>query len=81
MVINKIIKTQPKGRLMARYSKKAQETIKKIMAEYKEGNLMSGHGGRPVTNRRQAIAIGLSQARKKGEVAPPRRTEWNNEEN
>ena len=56
---------------MARYGKKAQETVKEVMEEFKEGVLKSGKGGKKVTNRKQAVAIGLSEARKKGAKVPP----------
>ena len=58
---------------MAKYSKKAQEKIEEVMHEFKEGTLTSGKKGKngKVTNRKQAIAIGLSEARKKGAKVPP----------
>ncbi len=56
---------------MARYGKKAQETVKEEMHKYKEGELKSGKSGKTVKSRKQAIAIGLSEARKKGEKVPP----------
>ena len=60
---------------MARYSKKGQETVKEVMEEFKEGVLKSGKGGKKVTSRKQAVAIGLSEARQKGaRVRPPRRS-------
>jgi len=49
---------------MAKYSKKAGEKVKKAMHEKKEGTLKSGRSGKKVTSRKQAIAIGLSEARK-----------------
>ena len=49
---------------MARYSKGSQEKVKKVMDEMKEGRLKSGRSGKKVTSRKQAIAIGLSEARK-----------------
>jgi hypothetical protein len=55
---------------MARYSKESQNKVKKVMDEMKEGKLKSGHGGKKVTNRKQAIAIGLSEARDKGYKVP-----------
>jgi hypothetical protein len=54
---------------MAKYSKKSQEKVKKVMDEYKHGKLKSGHGGK-VKSRKQAIAIGLSEARKAGAKVP-----------
>lgn len=56
---------------MARYSKKSQDTVKEVMEEFKEGKLKSGRSGKKVTNRKQAVAIGLSEARKKGAKVPP----------
>ena len=55
---------------MARYSKESQNKVKKVMDEMKEGKLKSGRSGKKVTNRKQAIAIGLSEARKKGYKVP-----------
>jgi hypothetical protein len=55
---------------MAKYSKKAQQKVKRSMEEMKEGKLKSGRSGRKVTNPKQAIAIGLSEARKKGAKVP-----------
>ena len=56
---------------MARYSKKSQEEVKEKMHEMKRGELKSGRSGQKVTNPRQAIAIGLSEARKEGAKVPP----------
>jgi hypothetical protein len=55
---------------MARYSKESQNKVKKVMDEMKEGKLKSGRSGKKVTNRKQAIAIGLSEARDKGYKVP-----------
>ena len=56
---------------MARkYSSKAQKEVKKAMHERKEGTLKSGRSGKKVTSRKQAVAIGLSKARKKGARVP-----------
>ena len=55
---------------MAKYSKASQQKVKKVMDEMKEGKLKSGQSGKKVTNRKQAIAIGLSEARKKGYKVP-----------
>ncbi len=57
---------------MARYGKAAGRKVKKAMHEYKRGRLGSGRGGR-AKSRKQAIAIGLSQARKRGAKVPRRR--------
>ncbi|NEW80522.1 MAG: hypothetical protein GZ086_14115 [Gelidibacter sp.] len=54
---------------MAKYSKKAQEKIETVMHEMKEGTLRSG-SGKKVTSRKQAIAIGISEARKAGLKVP-----------
>jgi len=58
---------------MARYSRKAQEKVKKNLHELKRGKLKSGRSRKKVTSRKQAIAIGLSQARKAGGKVPSRR--------
>ena len=55
---------------MAKYSKKAQESVKDAMHEKKHGELKSGRSGKKVTSRKQAIAIGLSEAREKGAKVP-----------
>ena len=54
---------------MAKYSKKAGDKVEKTMHEKKEGTLKSG-SGKKVTSRKQAIAIGLSEARKEGAKVP-----------
>jgi hypothetical protein len=53
-----------------KYSKKAQDKVGKVMHEYKKGKLKSGRGGKKVTSRKQAVAIGLSEARKRGAKVP-----------
>lgn len=55
---------------MAKYGPKAQEKVDKAVHEYKEGKLKSGRSGRKVTSRKQAVAIGLSEARKEGAKVP-----------
>ena len=55
---------------MARYSKKASEKVKETMHERKHGTLKSGRSGKTVKSRKQAIAIGLSKARKAGAKVP-----------
>ena len=58
-----------------RYGAKAGEKVEKVMSEMKRGKLRSGGSGRKVTSRKQAIAIGLSEARRAGgKVPPPRRS-------
>lgn len=59
-----------KRKAMAKYGKKAGEVVKKAMHKMKKGKLKSGGSGRRVTSREQAIAIGLSEARKKGAKVP-----------
>ena len=59
---------------MARYGKKAQSKVEKTMRERKRGTLRSGRSGNKVTSRRQAIAIGLSEARRAGAKVPKRRS-------
>lgn len=55
---------------MARYGKKAQESVELAMRKRKKGKLKSGRSHKTVTSRKQAIAIGLSEARKKGAKVP-----------
>lgn len=57
-------------RIVAKYSKKAQQEVKKALHEKKEGTLRNGKSGKKVTSSKQAIAIGLSKARKKGAKVP-----------
>ena len=59
---------------MAKYGSKAKSKVKKAMHERKRGTLKSGRSGKKVKSRKQAIAIGLSQARKAGAKVPPKRT-------
>jgi DNA-directed RNA polymerase beta' subunit len=56
---------------MARYGKKTQETVKETMEKFKKGELKSGNSAKKVKSRKQAIAIGLSEAREKGGKVPP----------
>jgi len=55
---------------MAKYSKHAGEKVEKAIHEKKHGELKSGRSGKKVTSRKQAIAIGLSEARKEGAKVP-----------
>jgi hypothetical protein len=57
---------------MAKYSEKAQDSVKETMHEMKEGKLKSG-SGKKVTNPKQAVAIGLSEARKEGAKVPKKK--------
>jgi hypothetical protein len=59
---------------MAKYGKKAQQKIERAMHERKRGTLRSGRSGKRVTTRKQAIAIGLSEARREGGKVPRKRT-------
>jgi hypothetical protein len=59
---------------MAKYGRKAQSKVKRAMHERKHGTLRSGRSGKRVTSRKQAIAIGLSEARKSGAKVPRKRS-------
>jgi hypothetical protein len=56
---------------MARYGKSAQRSVKRAMHKLKDGSLKSGKNGKQVKSRKQAIVIGLSEARAKGAKLPP----------
>ena len=58
---------------MAKYSEKAEEKVHKAMHEMKEGKLKSGRSGKTVTNPKQAVAIGLSEAREEGAKVPKKK--------
>jgi len=58
---------------MAKYGKKAQEKVERAMRERKRGTLKSGRSGKRVKSRKQAIAIGLSEARRAGAKVPRKR--------
>jgi len=58
--------------MASRYGKKAQAKVKRAMQERKAGALRSGRSGKKVTSRKQAIAIGLSEARRAGGKVPAR---------
>jgi hypothetical protein len=57
-----------------KYSPKASQEVEKAMHEEKRGQLKSGRSGKTVTNPKQAIAIGLSKARKKGAKVPAKKS-------
>ncbi len=59
---------------MAKYGPRAQKKVEKVMRERKRGTLRSGSSGRKVTSRKQAIAIGLSEARREGDKVPSRKS-------
>jgi hypothetical protein len=58
---------------MARYGRGAGKSVKSAMRRRKRGTLKSGRSGKRVTSRKQAVAIGLNEARKKGAKVPRRR--------
>ena len=58
---------------MAKYGKKAGQKVERAMRERKRGTLKSGRSGRKVTSRKQAIAIGLSEARQAGAKVPKKK--------
>ena len=58
---------------MAKYGRKASQKVERAMHERKRGTLRSGSSGKRVTSRKQAIAIGLSEARREGAKVPKRR--------
>jgi hypothetical protein len=60
--------------MASRYGKKAGEKVKKAMHERKRGTLKSGRSGKTVKSRKQAIAIGLSEARRAGGKVPSRKS-------
>jgi hypothetical protein len=59
---------------MAKYGKKAGQKVKKAMHERKRGQLKSGGSGKTVKSKKQAIAIGLSEARREGGKVPARKS-------
>jgi hypothetical protein len=67
----KKVKATESGR---KYGPKASQKVERAMHEMKEGNLRSGKSGKKVTNPKQAIAIGLSEARHAGGKVPPAKT-------
>jgi hypothetical protein len=58
---------------MARYGQKSKEEVGEAMHEMKRGELKSGRSGKTVTSKKQAVAIGLSKARKEGARVPPKK--------
>ncbi len=59
---------------MAKYGRKASTKVKQTMHEYKRGKLKSGRSGKKVKSRKQAIAIGLAQARRAGAKVPRKKS-------
>jgi hypothetical protein len=60
--------------MASKYGKKAQSKVKRAMHERKHGTLKSGRSGKKVTSRKQAIAIGLSEARREGAKVPKKKS-------
>lgn len=58
---------------MTKYSKNAQKKIKKVMHEYAEGELKSGKSEQLVKNKKQAVAIAISEARERGYIVPSKK--------
>ena len=69
-----LIVINEKGVSMPKYGKKAGETVKRAMEKMKSGKLKSGKSGKKVTSKKQAVAIGLSEARKKGAKVPKKKS-------
>jgi HD-GYP domain-containing protein (c-di-GMP phosphodiesterase class II) len=74
VAVTEDVTADPGGVQMAKYGKKASEKIEKAMHERKHGTLRSGGSGKKVKSRKQAIAIGLSEARRAGGKVPRKRT-------
>ena len=60
--------------MASKYGKKASTKVERAMKEKNEGTLKSGRSGKKVTSRKQAVAIGLSKARKKGAKVPSKKS-------
>ena len=60
--------------MATKYGKKASQKVKRAMHERKHGTLRSGRSGKKVTSRKQAIAIGLSEARRAGAKVPKKKS-------
>ena len=60
--------------MATKYGKKAQSKVKRSMHERKHGTLRSGRSGKKVTSRKQAIAIGLAEARREGAKVPKKKS-------
>ena len=72
-----ISKSRPRkeeGVMARKYSRKSQKDVRGAMHEFKRGQLKSGRSGRKVKSRKQAIAIGMSKARKHGAKVPPKKS-------
>jgi len=71
MALARAVNHSKKETRMATYGKKSGDKVEKAMHERKAGTLKSGRSGKKVTSRKQAIAIGLSEAREEGGKVPP----------
>lgn len=71
---SKSSKSSSKKSSSRKYSPGASKSVEREMKEMKQGKLRSGRSGKKVTNPKQAIAIGLSEARKKGEKVPKKKS-------
>ncbi len=60
--------------MTSKYGPKSQQKVQSAMHEFKKGKLKSGRSGKPVKSPKQAVAIGLSKARKEGAKVPSRKT-------
>jgi hypothetical protein len=69
-----VSQTQEEGKAMARYSRSASTNVKRAMKRRKAGMLKSGRSGKIVKSKKQAIAIGISEARAKGKKVPRRKS-------
>lgn len=58
---------------MAKYGKDSQNKIAEVMKKWEKGELKSGKSEKPVTSQKQAVAIGISEARKAGDKVPPKK--------
>ncbi len=67
-------KSSSKKKSTRKYSPSAGKNVEREMKEMKQGKLKSGRNGKKVTNPKQAIAIGLSEARKAGKKVPPKKS-------
>jgi Family of unknown function (DUF6496) len=73
MATTKTKKSSSRKKSSRKYSPAAGKIVEQEMREMKEGKLKSGRSGKKVTSRKQAIAIGLSEARKAGDKVPPKK--------
>jgi Family of unknown function (DUF6496) len=71
---DRVVSKLSKGNTMAAKKKAGARKVERAMHEMKEGKLKSGRSGKTVTSRKQAIAIGLSEARKAGAKIPKKKT-------